>query len=434
MRFALTVSAFNICLLSSAADWPQFRGPTGDGHAVGVGYPMIWSEKENILWKTAIHDKGWSSPVIWGEQIWLTTAKEDGTELYAVCLDRATGKILHDVKLFTVKNPPDVKKYNSFASPTPAMEEGRVYVHYGSLGTACLDTKTAKVLWNRDDLPCNHFRGAASSPILFDKKLHLTFDGFDKQYAVALDCETGKTNWLKDRNIKYKNDNGDYKKAFATPSVFEIDGQPQLISPAAEQTIAYDPRTGDELWRVSHGGMNEACKPVLTHGLIILSSGHTANVVAVKSGVKGELGKESITWEYPRQGPTKPSVLAVGDHVYCINDSGIASCLVARTGKPVWMERIRGTFSSSPTWADNKIYIAAEGGVTGVIAAPPRLDLSDATAAGLGLAVGSGVRTKPGFEILAENKLAAGCRATPAFVDGKIYLRTDTHLYCIGSK
>ncbi len=391
-------------------NWPQFRGPTGDGVVVGTGYPTTWSEKENIIWKTPIHDKGWSSPVIWGDQIWLTTAKEDGTELFAVCLDRQSGKVVHDIKLFSVKDPPDIRKYNSFATPTPVVEAGRVYIHFGTHGTVCLDTKTAAVLWTRDDLPCNHWRGPASSPLLFEKKLHLTFDGYDQQYVVALHSDTGKTAWKKDRVIKFKNDNGDYKKAFATPSILEVNGQPQLVSPAAEATIAYNPANGDELWRISHGGMNEACRPVLTNGLIILSSGHTANMIAVKAGQTGELGKDAIAWEFTKQAPTKPSVIAHKDHLYFVNDNGIAFCLEAKTGKKVWHEKIDGAYSASPTLAGGSIYFPGENGSTFVIKAEPK------------------------YELLSSNKLADGGRATPAFADGKIYLRTYTHLYCIGTK
>ncbi len=408
---ALGLVVASSAISNAEENWPQFRGPTGDGVAFGKGYPTTWSEKENILWKTPIHDKGWSSPVVWGDQIWLTTAKEDGTELFAVCLDRANGKVRHDLKLFTVKNPPDVGKYNSFATPTPVIEAGRVFVHFGSLGTACLDTATAKVLWTRDDLPCNHFRGAASSPILFEKKLHLTFDGYDQQYVAALDADTGKTAWRKDRAIKFKTDNGDAKKAFATPSILEVAGKPQLVSPAAEATIAYNPTNGDELWRIAHGGMNEACRPVLTtDGLIILSSGHMAGLLAVKAGKKGELGKDAVVWEFTKQGPTKPSVIASGDHLYFVNDNGVAFCLEAKTGKKVWQEKIEGAFAASPTLAAGLLYFPSEGGITYVVKAEPK------------------------FEQVAANKLADGCRATPAFVDGKIYLRTYTHLYCIGRK
>lgn len=403
---ALAITTFSV----RADNWPQFRGPTGDGVVVGTGYPTTWSEKENIVWKTPIHDKGWSSPVIWGDQIWLTTAKEDGTELFAICQDRASGKVLRDVKLFTVKKPPDVKKYNSFATPTPVIEAGRVFVHFGTHGTACLDTKTAEVLWKRDDLPCDHFRGAASSPVLFNKKLHLTFDGYDRQYVVALNADTGETAWKKERDIKFKNDNGDYKKAFATPSILEVNGKPQLVSPAAEATIAYDPDTGAELWRIAHGGMNQACRPVLTHGLIILSSGHSAGLLAVKAGKKGELGKDDIAWEFTKQGPTRPSVIAYKDHLYFVNDTGVTFCLEATTGKKLWQEKIEGAYSASPTLVEGSLYYPGENGSTYILKADPKSEPAVA------------------------NKLADGCRASPAFADGRIYLRTYTHLYCIGSK
>ena len=213
-----------------------------------------------------------------------------------------------------------------------------------------------------------------------------------------------------DRAIKVKSDNGDMKKAFATPRILEVDGKPQLVSPAAEATIAYNPTNGDELWRIAHGGMNEACRPVLTNGLIILSSGHTSNLLAVKAGKKGELGKDAIAWEFAKQAPSKPSVLAVKDHLYFVNDSGVAYCLEAKTGTKVWQERLDGAFAASPTVADGLIYFPGENGTTSVVKADPK------------------------FALVKANKLADGCRATPAFADGKIYLRTYTHLYCIGAK
>src|SRR5689334_22957571 len=177
-------------------NWPRFRGPDGDGHSDAKKLPLTWSETQNVVWKTSIHDRGWSSPVVWGDQVWLTTATEKGREMYAVCLDRATGKVVHDIKVFEVPNPdPLGNPMNTYASPTPVIEEGRVYVHFGSYGTACLDTKTGKRLWERRDLTCNHWRGPASSPILYRDLLILTFDGYDVQYLAALDKATGKTVW-----------------------------------------------------------------------------------------------------------------------------------------------------------------------------------------------------------------------------------------------
>ena len=149
--------------------WPEFRGPSGDGHSDAVGLPLRWSETENVKWKTPIHDKGWSSPVIWGTQIWLTTATEDGKQLFVLCVDRDTGKIVHDRKLFEVAKPGFCPPHNSYASPTPVLEEGRVYVHFGSYGTACLDTASGQTIWARRDLPCDHYRAPGSSPIRSDR-------------------------------------------------------------------------------------------------------------------------------------------------------------------------------------------------------------------------------------------------------------------------
>jgi outer membrane protein assembly factor BamB len=399
-----------------AADWPQFRGPNGDGLSTAKGVPTTWAEGENIAWKTAIHGKGWSSPVTAGDRIWLTTADETGdgktvshVKFFAVALDRKTGKVVHDVKLFEEDKPAFCHPFNSYASPTPVLDGDRVYIHFGSHGTACLNAKTAEKIWVRTDLKCNHFRGPGSSPIIWNDVLILTFDGFDFQYVTGLEKATGKTLWKTDRNIKYKNDNGDYKKAYSTPQVIAVNGQPQLVSPAAEQTIAYNPKTGSELWRVSHGGMNESIRPVLTHDLIILNSGHTSNLVAVKTGKSGDITSDGIAWRYDKKAPTRPSVLAIKDHLFMVSDNGIATCLEAKTGKFVWEERLDGQFSASPVFVDGHIYAPNEQGKTHVFAADP---------------------TK--FVGVAVNKLDAGCMASPAIDEGRLYLRTKTHLYAIG--
>ena len=193
-----------------------------------------------------------------GKQIWVTTAPEDGKQLGTVCVDRDSGKIVHDIVVFDNPTPAFCHPTNSYASSTPVIEEGRLYVHFGSAGTACIDTASGKVLWQRRDLPCDHFRGPASSPILFDNLVILTFDGFDFQYLAALDKETGKTVWKTDRNLAAPAANGDGKKAYSTPIVIKVGDQEMLISPGAYGTQAFDPKTGKEIWRVSHGGMNVA--------------------------------------------------------------------------------------------------------------------------------------------------------------------------------
>lgn len=409
MRQILQIVAFLVLLqpVRASENWPQFRGPDGNGISDARNLPVSWSETENIRWKTAIHGKAWSSPVIWGQQIWMTSATEDGKESFVICVDRSTGKIIHDIKLFTTEKPAFCIPYNSYASCTPVIEEGRLYVHFGSYCTACLDTATTKTLWMRRDLECDHWRAPGSSPILYKNLLILTFDGYDQQYMAALDKETGKTVWRKDRTINYGTDNGDLKKAYSTPSILEVNGKPQLISPAAVATTAYDPLTGEELWKVYHGGMNAACKPVFGHGLIFLVSGHTKNLLAVKQGGNGELAKDEISWTLQRGVPSRPSLLLIDDLLYMVSDEGTVSCVEARTGKVVWSEGLKTAFSGSPIYAAGRIYLSNEAGKSHVLLAG---------------------RT---FKIESVNKLDAGCMASPAVAGDAIFLRTKTHLYCI---
>jgi len=408
MRTLLALFAIlTISTLGQSEDWPQFRGPTGDGMYPGK-LPTTWSETDNIVWKTAIHDKGWSSPIVVGSKVWLTTAKEDGKELFAVAVDRESGKVVHDVKLFSPVEPPSIKQFNSHASPTPVASNGKIYAHFGSYGTACLNADTAEVVWKVTDLPCNHFRGPASSPVVHKDKLFLQFDGFDFQYVVALDRLTGKPMWRKDRVLPYPND-GDFKKAFATPAVLTIDGREQLVSPAAMGTISHDLATGDELWRVIHGGMNEAAKPLFANGVVYLTTGHTQSVWAVKPG-SGDLTAYGVAWKSLKEAPSKSSLLTHGEYLFMVNDKGIVSCLNAKTGKLLKQERLPAPFAASPILADGKLYFVSEGATCKTFV----------------------VKADESLELLATNTLPDGAYASPAAADGKLYLRTKTHLYCIG--
>jgi outer membrane protein assembly factor BamB len=396
----------------AADNWPQFRGPHGDSRADDANPPLTWSETKNIAWKTAIHDKGWSSPVVWGDQVWLTTAKEDGSQLFAVCIDRNSGKVLHDIKVFDVEQPSTLwRKFNSFASPTPVIEEGRVYAHFGTYGTACLDTRTGKTLWQRRDLHCDHFRGAASSPILSGDLLFLTFDGYDAQYVAALNKTTGETVWKKDRAIDYKTDNGDAKKAYGTPAVRMIDGKAELISPAAMATIAYDPKSGTELWKVYHGGMNVTAPPLYGLGKLFLCTGDGGlRLLAVRPDGSGDITGSSIEWKVSNAKgsvPSRSSPVLVKNLLYMVSEGGIVSCLEANTGDLVWQERIGGKYWASPLYAGGRLYFFDEDGRSHVFAAG---------------------RTP---KKLASNKLDDGCRASPAAVGKSLFVRTHTHLYRI---
>lgn len=393
--------------VDAQAWWPEFLGPQGNGQTEETGLPITWSETENVRWKTAIHGRGWSSPVIWGNQIWLTTATPDGKEMFVIGVDRASGKILHDIKLFDNESPTEVHSLNSYASATPVIEAGRVYVHYGSFGTACIDTKTGETLWTRRDLPCFHFRGPGSSPILHGDLLIIHFDGFDYQYVVALNKQTGETVWKQDRDIDFGTDNGDFKKAFCTPSVINVDGREQLISPASKAALAYDPQTGEEIWRIRFAEFSPVARPVFGSGLVFINTGFgKAQLIAVRPG-EGDITDSHIVWRQKQSVPSKTSQLVVDGLLYMIHDSGVATCLEAESGKIVWRHRIGGNFSSTPLYAEGRLYFFNQEGVATVIEA--------------------GREFKP----IAENTLDSGFMASPAVAEGALYLRTEKHLYRI---
>jgi outer membrane protein assembly factor BamB len=407
-------------IVYAADDWPQFRGPEGTGHSDARDLPQEWSETKNIVWKTAIHDRGWSSPVIYGKQVWLTSASADGRKLYALCLDRDTGKIIRDLKLFDVDTPQYAHPFNTYASPTPVIEKGRVYITFGSPGTACIDTNSFKVLWVRRDFECNHFRGSGSSPIIFRDLLIMHFDGSDHQFVAALDKRTGKTIWQTKRSIDFQDldkngkpaAEGDLRKAFSTPHVAQINGRWELISLGAKAAYSYDPLTGKELWRVEERGQHSAStRPVLGHGMIFFPTGFSAGqLFAVRTGGNGLITDTHVAWKVKRGVSNKPSILLIGDLIYMIGDTGIASCIDAKTGEQVWQQRIGGEYSASPVYADGKIWLFSEDGKTTVIK-PSRT-----------------------FELLAENRLEQGFLASPAIAGKAFYLRTRTHLYRIEKK
>jgi outer membrane protein assembly factor BamB len=359
MRSSLIVV---VLLIVAGADargenWPQYRGPTADGLSTATGLPVEWSESKNVVWKTAIHGKAWSSPVIWDNQIWMTSATEDGKQLFAVCVEGDSGKIVHDKLVFDIAEPQYCIPFNSYASPTPVIESGRVYVHFGAPGTACLDTATAEIIWARQDLHCNHHRSAGSSPILYDDLLVVAYDGFDVQYVVAFDKITGKTVWRRDRNIDYGSDNGDVKKAYCTARVIEVDGKPQLVYPSAGATIAYEPTSGEELWRVRHGGMNAACPVLFGNGrLFINTAAGGLKLFALRVGGRGDVTNTHIDWKCSQGTSTRASQLLIDNRLYMVSDAGIASCLDAETGKAIWQSRLGGEFTSSPVCAEGRIY------------------------------------------------------------------------------
>jgi outer membrane protein assembly factor BamB len=394
----------------ASGNWPEFRGPSGDGHSNATGIPLKWSASENVTWKTPIHGQGWSSPVIWDNQVWMTTSENKGKELYAICVDRQSGKIIHDIKLFEVVKPGRKNPLNSYASPTPVIEAGRVYITFGTYGTACLDTKTGKVIWSRRDINCDHDMGPGVSPIRYGSILIMPMDGCDVQYIIALDRKTGKTVWKTNRSIDYKKVQYDARKAFCTPIVIEVSGQKQLIAPCAHAIIAYNPDTGKELWRISTApGYSLIPRPVFAHGLIfVVTDCSRPQLWAIKPRVKGGKSTATIAWKAKKNVPQRSSLLLVDDLLYGTTHRGYAVCFEAKTGKTIWTKRIGSAYSASPVYADGRIYIFNERRGTTVI--------------------------KPGrtFKELATNTFGkTRIMSSPAISGKAIFLRTEKHLYRI---
>ncbi|MCF7674049.1 MAG: PQQ-binding-like beta-propeller repeat protein [Akkermansiaceae bacterium] len=397
--------------LRAENNWPQFRGPEANGQTAAKGLPVKFGEGDNVLWKTPVPGKAWSSPVVWGSQIWVTTATEDGHELGALCVNAVSGKIIHQKVVFKIAEPKFCHPMNSYGTPTPVIEDGRVYLHFGQAGTACLDTATAATLWTRQDLLCDHFRGAGSSPILAGNLLVLTFDGVDVQYVAALDKTTGKTAWKRDRNIAYDTDSTDYHKAYSTPAVITVRGKPQLVSPSAGATIAYAPDSGEELWRVRSGGMNAAALPLFDGDLLYATSAAGGfQLFAVRPDGKGDVTETHVAWKYKKSVPSRSSLILTDGRLFMVSDNGMTSCVDAKTGQTVWQKRVKGAFSASPLLADGKIYFFGEDGEVPVIAAAGE------------------------FELLAENHLDDGFMASPAVFANSLILRSRKHLYRIGTE
>ena len=427
----MTLAAFLSLLptLAFSADWPQWRGPDGSGHISGTGYPTSWSETENVAWKTELPGQGHSSPVIDGDAVWLTTAttapiseekkKEKlaantGSQpltlvgelsMRALCVDRKSGELLHNIELLVHEDPQWTHQINTFASPSPVLDDGKLYCCFGSHGSACLDTKTKKVLWTNQDLVVLHENGPGSTPVVWGDYFIVHCDGSDVQYIAALNKQTGKLAWKTKRSGEM-NDNPQLQKAYGTPLVVTIDGQDQLISPAADWLYAYDPATGEELWKLNYGllGFSIVPRPVFGHDTIYFS---TSFMKAQIQAVKVEDGKPRILWTHDKGAPKIPSPILVGDELYFVNDKGIATCLDAATGKWHWETRLPSQVDRSPTYADGHLYFHNREGETFVVAPGPE------------------------FNLLHTNRLDGGHWASMAGADGAFYVRTDKAFYCL---
>lgn len=418
--------ALALLIVPASADWPTFRGPDNDGtypprpDGAPHGFPIEWSEDKNVVWKTPLPGRAWSTPVIMDNEVWASNATPDGKKMFAVCLDKTTGEKVHEFLLFENEAPePLGNKVNGYGSCSPALDRDYVFFHFGSYGTCALDRKTGQKVWERRDLPCRHFRGPASSVVLHQNLVILTMDGIDVQYLVALDRKTGETVWKTPRTTDFGDvepdgtirGDGDFRKAYTTPNFITLNGVRHLVSPGARSCYGYNADTGEELWKVTYRGFSNAASPVFVgKDLALINTGlGKAHLLGVRldDQMEGDLTESHVEWDVFKRIPARCSPVVVGRHAYFTSESGILSCLDADTGEIVKNEALRSNFSASATLADGRLYLADERGKTFVVEATPDLPIT------------------------ATNELDEGCMASPAF-DGKaLYLRTRTHLYRI---
>lgn len=399
------------CVAEMSADWPEFRGPTAQGIALDATPPKTWGPEENIAWRTPLPGAGWSSPVLRNGAIYLTAAHLDDernpTSLRAICVDAETGELRWDVEALSWSGRSKRQPKNGYASPTPIAADGRVYVHFGHMGTACLDT-AGKVMWRQTGLPYNTPHGNGASPVLFDGKLIYSADDAEEPFIVALDADTGEVIWktarITDANLKF---------SFCTPLIIEDEGRQLAVSPGSGFVGAYDIADGNEVWRVNYGeGFSVVPRPVLAHGLIYVANGFTrpCTLHAIRTGGRGDVTDSHVAWTITEGVPHTPSMLAVGDGLYFISDKGKFSCVDARTGKVHWQEELDGNFSASLSWADGRIYATNEKGMTTVVNAGKE------------------------FAVLAQNGLGETTLASIAFSGSALFLRTEEALYRIEAR
>lgn len=408
----ITACLLLACHTTSAADaWPQMRGPTAQGVADAKGLPLTWSESENIAWKTPIPGQGWSSPVVGDGAVYVTSALDDGRSLHAYRIDLASGKVVWDVTVFTNEAVPAKHARNSHASPTPVLAGDRLFVHFGTMGTASLDTASGKTLWANRELTVDHSVGAGGSPILYRDKLLLTCDGIDAQYAVALDAASGKIAWKKERSAveRLAKIKADSRKCFSTPLIISVDGRDQAVVNGAERFYAQDPLTGEELWHVDFTGYSNATMAVSDGRMLVFNTAfNTSSLWGVRlDGAKGDVTASHVAWKVKFPALSQSSPILFDGRIHVVNDSGILLCLDLATGKEIYKERIGADFAASPVLADGRMYFFDARGKTTVV--------------------------EPGatFKVLATNTLADGCMASPAVVDRSLIVRTKTSLYRI---
>jgi outer membrane protein assembly factor BamB len=399
-----------------AEDWPQFRGPTGQGISTETGLPTEWSADTGIAWSTPIPGQGWSSPIVHGDRVFVTTATEEGSSLRLISLDRATGKIHWNVEVVKQGLESRLQQGNSYATPTPVTDGRHTYVvaFDGSLAAVAND---GSVAWTNRDFPYYSQHGIAVSPRVYGDLLVVPFDassqgedkkvGFqkpwEKSFILALDKRKGEVRWKASRGLS--------RIGHVTPNLAREGDRDVLVSGAGDVVQGFDLASGERLWTARSQGEGVVPSVVVGDGMVYTASGFEEPTIrAVRTGGRGDVTATHIAWEQTRAVPMMPSFLYVAPHVFTINESGLAMCLDAQTGEVLGRRRVGGNHSASPILAEGRIYFLSEEGETTVVEASPTMPL------------------------VARNTLPDLCKASLAVSGGRIFLRTETTLYCITAR
>ena len=418
--FLLLLFLLNINFISCSysQNWTQFRGSNLDGKAPGQVPPLHWTPDSNIVWKAEIPGEGWSSPVVFNNEVWVSSAMNKGKELYAVCVNKTNGGIIHKQLLFTPDTVFGKHAVNSYATPTPCIENDFVYMNFGQYGTACVQAGTGKITWKRNDLLCNHVQGPGSSPILYKNMLILHYEGVDKYFIIALDKTTGKTLWKTERPADlYEPLEEIGRKAYITPIVINVKGRDLLISNGSAVCIAYDILTGIEVWRIVQGEDSTIAMPVTENGIVYFYTSFLTpkdggekycELMAVNPDGEGDITKTNIIWHIKSPILQLSSPLINNGLIYTIDTNNTLLCIDAKTGKTIYDYKLHSKYNASPVLAGGYIFFPSTNGKTLVIKEGKTLG------------------------IVSENKLDGQIWASPAVTDNKLLIRTSKYLYLIG--
>ena len=402
MKNAFAIVALALAATLQAGDWPQFRGPNAQGHANAKLPINISADSPHLKWKAPVPGSGWSSPVIVGGKIYLTSAieKGEGLSLNALCLNAADGKLIWNTPIFGIEKAPRMHRKNSQASPTPIVDGKQVYVHFGHMGTATLSLD-GKLAWKNDTIKYPPVHGNGGTPALVDGKLIFSCDGARDPFVIALNTKDGKQAWKVNRSVNAKR-----KFSFCTPLVLKTANGTQVLLPGSDMIGAYDPANGKEIWRVNYDGYSVVPRPVVGHGMVFFSTGFDrAKAMAVQLGGKGDVTETHVKWVLPKGAPHTPSMVLTGNELFMVSDGGIASCVDAKSGEVHWSERLGGGCSASPILANGKLYVVNEAGTVYVVDAGKE------------------------FNVLSKKSLGERSLASPAVADGALFIRTTGHLW-----